>query len=85
MTLFSQAFTDFELLEQAKKFLDGKLIKMGATDFEWVPQESFSCQVIRDEATIDLAVCGAHLSGMPLNHQLTDNNAVSNRSNTYGS
>jgi len=27
------------------------------------------------EGTIDIAVCGAHLSGLPLNHQLTDRHA----------
>ena len=75
VTLFSEAFTDFELLEQAKNFLDEKFMKMGANDFEWVPKE-VSNTGNQDEATIDLAVCGAHLSGMPLNHQLTDNNAV---------
>ncbi len=75
VTLFSQAFTDFDLIEQAKKFLDGKLNKMGATNFEWVPKENSNTSN-QDEATIDIAVCGAHLSGMPLNHQLTDNNAV---------
>ena len=26
--------------------------------------------------TIDIAVCGAHMSGLPLNHQLTELNAV---------
>ena len=75
VTLFSQAFTDFELLEQAKKFLDGKLIKMGSTDFKWDPKK-VSHASNKDKTTIDIAVCGAHLSGMPLNHQLTDNNAV---------
>lgn len=28
-----------------------------------------------DIETIDIAVCGAHLSGMPLNHQLTEKGA----------
>jgi allophanate hydrolase len=28
------------------------------------------------EGTIDVLVCGAHLSGLPLNHQLTERNAV---------
>ncbi|MFT5395471.1 MAG: allophanate hydrolase [Gammaproteobacteria bacterium] len=75
VTLFSDAFTDHDLLEQATKLLDGKPNKMGATDFEWLPKE-VSNTGNQDEATIDIAVCGAHLSGMPLNHQLTDNNAV---------
>ncbi len=75
VTLFSDAFTDRALLEQAKKLLDGKHIKMGATNFEWTRKEvSIHCN--QGVTTIDIAVCGAHLSGMPLNHQLTDNNAV---------
>lgn len=75
VTLFSDAFTDHDLLEQATKLLDGKHLKMGATDFEWF-SKGVSSTSDKDEATLDIAVCGAHLSGMPLNHQLTDNNAV---------
>ena len=75
VTLFSQAFTDLDLIEQAKQLLEGKLIKMGRTDFEWEPKEIL-ITTNQDEFTIDIAVCGAHLSGMPLNYQLTDNNAV---------
>ena len=74
VTLFSDAFTDGALLEQATKLLDGKHIKMGATNFEW-HQKGFSNTCNQGVTTIDIAVCGAHLSGMPLNHQLTDNNA----------
>ena len=29
----------------------------------------------RDEAVVRIAVCGAHMSGLPLNHQLTDRGA----------
>ena len=74
VTLFSDAFTDYDLLEQATNLLNGKHIKMGATDFEWVPKQLPDVSK-KTEDTIDIAVCGAHLSGMPLNHQLTDDNA----------
>tara|TARA_R110002072_G_scaffold27575_5_gene89768 strand:- start:3003 stop:4832 length:1830 start_codon:yes stop_codon:yes gene_type:complete len=75
VTLFGNAFSDHQLLKQATKLLDGNLAKMGATDFEWRPK-LLSAASKQTEDTIDIAVCGAHLSGMPLNHQLTDNNAV---------
>ncbi|GJM05401.1 MAG: allophanate hydrolase [marine bacterium B5-7] len=75
VTLFSHAFTDHQLLKQAIKLLDGNLVKMGATDFKWMPKQLPDISR-KTENTIDIAVCGAHLSGMPLNHQLTDNNAV---------
>ena len=48
---------------------------MGSTDFKWDPKK-VSHASNKDKTTIDIAVCGAHLSGMPLNHQLTDNNAI---------
>jgi allophanate hydrolase len=48
---------------------------MGATSFQWIPENKKNTDDKR-LTTIDIAVCGAHLSGMPLNHQLTDNYAV---------
>jgi len=74
VTLFSQAFTDKKLLEQASNFLNGNLTRMGATDIGWVPKQISNVSNLTG-STIDIAVCGAHLSGMPLNQQLTDNNA----------
>ncbi|XUY28769.1 allophanate hydrolase [Agrobacterium sp. rho-8.1] len=49
---------------------------LGAT--RW-PQTAPKSWVEADEDLIDLVVVGAHLSGMPLNHQLKDLNAVFSR------
>lgn len=74
VTLFSNAFSDHDLLTQAGKILSGKLERMGTSDFPWQEKQSNERQC--EANTIDVAVCGAHLSGMPLNHQLTNNGAV---------
>ena len=71
ITLFSAAHTDAQLLEAAGQLLPDGLARTGATDFGWQPQAT---QVTVNY--IDVAVCGAHLSGMPLNHQLTDKKAI---------
>lgn len=74
VTLFSRAFTDHQLLKHANLILQGQSIRMGAMDYDWVPNLKSNKDTIKDYF-IDVAVCGAHLSGMPLNHQLTDRQA----------
>ncbi|MGB1799933.1 MAG: allophanate hydrolase [Gammaproteobacteria bacterium] len=69
VTLFTDAFKDEFLLKQAKALMLYKQHKMGATEFSWVAKEN---DKNKEQTTIDIAVCGAHLSGMPLNHQLTE-------------
>lgn len=73
VTLFSDAFNDEFLLKQAKDLMEYKQDKMGATEFAWITEETESDKEL---TTIDVAVCGAHLSGMPLNHQLTQRKAT---------
>jgi len=41
--------------------------------------ESAAERVYSDPAFIDIAVCGAHMSGLPLNHQLTERGGVALR------
>jgi len=73
VTLFSHAFEDNNLIKHAKCLLDEQMETMGATGFNW----SSKYMPNDDETkTIDIAVCGAHLSGMPLNHKLTENGAT---------
>jgi allophanate hydrolase len=74
VTLFTEAFKDEYLLKQARTLLNNKLDNMGATGFSW---QSKQVQTIENNSceTIDIAVCGAHLSGMPLNPQLTERGA----------
>lgn len=48
--------------------------KMGATDWPMVPSEHPSFAPSAD--TIEIAVCGAHMSGLPLNSELTSRGGV---------
>jgi allophanate hydrolase len=73
VTLFADAFKDEFLLQQAKALMLYKQDKMGATEFSWAAKEN---DKNIEQTTIDIAVCGAHLSGMPLNHQLTERDAT---------
>ncbi len=75
MTLFSKAFSDNELVKTASKILKQQSMLMGATGFNWMPEKHHDVDN-KTQSTIDVAVCGAHLSGMTLNHQLTDKGAV---------
>lgn len=63
VTLFSAANTDRQLLQVASRLLDETLPGTDAA-------------INAATGLLDVAVCGAHLSGMPLNHQLTERNAV---------
>ena len=71
ISLFSFAFSDNVLLQYAQQFLSQKPQTLGATDFTWHAGE-----LVKSDDAINLVVCGAHLSGMPLNHQLTDRGGV---------
>ncbi|MFM2480064.1 allophanate hydrolase [Celerinatantimonas sp. YJH-8] len=62
ITLFGQTFCEDALLTLASRWQKQLGLPLGA-----LPAQATS---------IDLAVCGAHLSGMPLNHQLTEKGAV---------
>lgn len=67
VTFLAPAFADFELCLVARKFL-GHLE---------TPSERRRRRTLeRDNGRIELAVVGAHLTGLPLNHQLTDRGAV---------
>ncbi|WP_321491964.1 allophanate hydrolase [uncultured Desulfobacter sp.] len=71
VTLVGQAFEDLQLL-QAGAFLHAQAaLPMGCgSDAPPLPAQSLP----RD--TVQLAVCGAHLKGLPLHHQLTDLGAL---------
>lgn len=63
ITLFAVANTDRQLLQVASRLLD-----------EAIPDTDAAINAAT--GLLDVAVCGAHLSGMPLNHQLSERNAV---------
>jgi allophanate hydrolase len=73
ITLIGLAGSDFQLAELGHRFHHTRQLPLGATG------EAMSAFVpltlTDDEVKVRVAVVGAHLSGMPLHHQLTDRNA----------
>jgi allophanate hydrolase len=72
VTLFGPAFLDSDLLVLADRLHRAGVDRAGATD---LPLPGQICAPVMDESWIEVAVCGAHLSGLALNHQLTDRGA----------
>jgi allophanate hydrolase len=60
VTVFSRAFDDALLLNLAQQWQEALGLPLGATGTYLVSQP-----------WLDIVVCGAHLQGLPLNHQLT--------------
>ncbi len=78
ITLFANAFADKILHRISEKYLSAKNWGVGATGLSMrLPEERSDL-----EGYISVAVCGAHLSGMPLNTQLTSRKAVLVQSTT---
>jgi allophanate hydrolase len=73
VTLFSAAMTDQRLLTLAKRIQDSNQLPLGATENRYQITEN---SVTSSKGFIDLVVCGAHLSGMVLNHQLIERGAI---------
>jgi allophanate hydrolase len=70
-TLFAPAFQDEALLALASR-----LHPLATTNVGALEDPLLSPALDASEGTIDVLVCGAHLSGLPLNHQLTSRNAT---------
>lgn len=70
-TLFATAFQDEALLALASRLHPLATPTVGALED---PLHSPALEA--SAGTIDVLVCGAHLSGLPLNHQLTSRHAV---------
>jgi allophanate hydrolase len=73
ITLCAPAFADAALLALAERFHHGQSLTLGATGQPLPALSSTGAQA--PEGTLALAVCGAHLSGLALNHQLTERGA----------
>ncbi|WP_143871585.1 allophanate hydrolase [Catenovulum sediminis] len=73
VTLFSFALQDQKLLAYADKIMQSNQLPLGATTW---PLTNKTLSTSNNRGFIDLAVCGAHLSGMALNHQLIERNAL---------
>ncbi|MCC1495644.1 allophanate hydrolase [Alcanivorax sp. 1008] len=70
ITLSAPAFFDESLLALAQRWLAGRDQPMGACGHRLRDRTPLAVP-----GRIQVAVCGAHLSGMPLNHQLTSRDA----------
>ncbi|WP_339801312.1 allophanate hydrolase [uncultured Marinobacter sp.] len=70
-TLFAPAFQDEALLSLAARLHPLATHTVGALE-----DPLTSLAVDASPGTIDVLVCGAHLEGLPLNHQLTSRNAT---------
>lgn len=75
ITLIAPAWQDFALAELGKQWQQHASLTLGATGrgLSAVAEET---KPAAPSATVRLAVVGAHLTGMPLNHQLTSRDAV---------
>ena len=69
VTLVGRAGTDDELLRLADRVQRGRVDRIGALETA-LPAASHLSHVPGDDR-IAVAVCGAHMAGLPLNHQLT--------------
>ncbi|MGE9290125.1 MAG: allophanate hydrolase [Puniceicoccales bacterium] len=70
VTFFAPAFYDYELLKIGEAFHAHTGLPAGALSTP-VPPPSSSAESPA-EPRVSIVVCGAHMKGLPLNHQLTD-------------
>jgi allophanate hydrolase len=78
VTLFGRAFTDIRLLSFAGALQRQLNLPLGATSFTLSPQTENASRLSPEES-VAVVVCGAHLSGQPLNWQLQDRGATLKR------
>ncbi|MGW8270978.1 MAG: allophanate hydrolase, partial [Burkholderiales bacterium] len=74
VTLVGPAFADEALCALGAAAQRRAVSSMGATGLA-LPAAETGPAAPRNGRTVDLAVCGAHMSGLPLNHQLTERGA----------
>jgi len=72
ITLIAPAWSDADLLALAARAHRAAVSTLGATSLPLPPAEPLPAL---DAATIDVMVCGAHMSGLPLNKQLLERGA----------
>ncbi|AJY51233.1 allophanate hydrolase [Halomonas sp. KO116] len=74
VTLFGPVFADLTLLSLARAIEARLMLPLGATG---VAHPALSEPLTNaQDGTMELVVCGAHLQGLPLNHQLTERGGV---------
>ncbi len=79
VTLAAPAFRDVPLLRLADRFHRAQTLRLGATEVALEDTPALGAGVpgagALQAGTVRVAVCGAHLSGLPLNGQLTQRGA----------
>ncbi|MDQ8202091.1 allophanate hydrolase [Pelagicoccus sp. SDUM812003] len=75
ITLIAPAFHDEKLLVIADRLQQASELPLGATE-----NKRYGSLKAPSYDSLPILVCGAHMSGLPLNHQLTELGAVFNRS-----
>ncbi len=73
VTLVAPAFEDHRLLVMGQRLHEDQHLSMGATGIALPSGTGLMSEL--DGERMEVAVCGAHLSGLPLNHQLTERGA----------
>lgn len=77
VTLFGPAFSDRLLLSAGRQLQQINGLSLGATGHPLaVTNHNEQIEMSPLAHEVDVAVCGAHLSGFPLNHQLTERGGV---------
>ena len=74
ITLLAPAFYERALCELGDRIQRDGALSLGATGCAMPTDEAPSAPARRSN-TVRVAVCGAHMSGLPLNHELTDRGA----------
>ncbi len=72
VTLLSRMFCEYPLLALANRLQQATGLKLGATDTRLTATDITADRV---KGRVEIAVCGAHLSGLALNYQLTERGA----------
>jgi len=74
VTLFADRDRDYDLISMSRRILADSGLSPGATGFNWIADSIPVTEIDKDQ--VKLLVCGAHLTGMPLNRQLLELDAV---------
>ncbi|TVP44649.1 MAG: allophanate hydrolase, partial [Halomonas sp.] len=74
VTLFGPVFADLTLLSLGRALEARLMLPLGATGRQHPPLAELPASA--QDGTMELVVCGAHLQGLPLNHQLTERGGV---------
>lgn len=83
VTLIGPCGSDWQLAELGQRLHRRTALKQGSIGLDLPEDQSISAQTaIKTEASVAVAVVGAHLTGMPLNAQLTERNAALRQTTT---